>query len=729
MISSRPDTSRRSLIRRPSSSPGSSRRSRHDSPTVSSRLKSMGGSPTRQAAEKVVVENKATRQNKLIQLNKVANRMADQANMKYKTMYELYRRIDEDGDGKIDINEFDAGLKRCGFAVNRRDTEELYSQIDRDNSRTIDYPEFIQLMSPKLCQFSTGRLALHANIRMDTEVDEFEVQQKPNLPVVPPRQKEYLRSRLQQKVAIRTKSAEVASQLLAAFRFVDPRKDGYITYDEFRVAVGPGDHGVPGLNIGLTDVEVEELISMCDSDRDGCISLTEFVTELVKSNENSIDLMTASRNDLKKRLIITTKNPSIQDIQEQIQLENKLKSALGHLPPATTPATTEQIVDRTLNMLRQRNRARGGLKKAFQMYDADRSGRIDPNEFRNILSSMSCHLSDPEFEQLWHKFDRDGDGTVVADEFCDAVFRDNETSATSLGQRGLSKFTKAGKRREREKKQAAGKKQAAAQTRGSTAPASSSSSSTPRTSTGGSRGSDTTKIKRMQKSFSARPSIKQHSIGPLFDPMEWSKKRCDEEMGSTFVTGRPVTRQGHVSSRSLVQQRERRSKKVSKMYANGMRPKTAGMEHTKRLMESLEPTSKRVPFRREYSPAQGLLMTEIGQTLPRYDNPNERFLTTSGSSLVTGEEDRRRRHAKTIRFKQGQKTLQEMRNLHQAASKLGVIQGRNNRRSGARSKIKYLNYVMKAERDGPCRKPGKRMWHHTIMPGAVKYPQAAPHPW
>ena len=42
--------------------------------------------------------------------------MADQANMKYKTMYELYRRIDEDGDGKIDINEFDAGLKRCGFA-------------------------------------------------------------------------------------------------------------------------------------------------------------------------------------------------------------------------------------------------------------------------------------------------------------------------------------------------------------------------------------------------------------------------------------------------------------------------------------------------------------------------------------------------------------------------------------------------------------------------------------
>ena len=72
--------------------------------------------------------------------------------------------------------------------------------------------------------------------------------------------------------------------------------------------------------------------------------------------------------------------------------------------------------------------------------------------------------------------------------------------------------------------------------------------------------------------------------------LEWSKKRCDEEKGSTFVTGRPVTREvlrtgsDQVSSRSLVQQRERRGKKVSKMYANGMRPKTAGMEHTKRLI-------------------------------------------------------------------------------------------------------------------------------------------------
>ena len=296
-IPPRSDTSRRSLIR-PSTSPGSRKGSRrsirsssrqsssrqspspsshYNSPTISSRLKSARSSykhtPRPQTAyttkefNKTLEDkgkNKAVTANRELQLQKIANRLSDQAYTKYKNMQDLYRELDTDGDGEINFEEFDAGLKKCGFLVNRRDTEAIYQMIDRDHSRTIDYSEFCTLLAPKVCQFSSGRLHLHANIRMDDDISEFKVQEKIDLPIVPPVQQRYLVNRVQEKVAVRTKQAEVASQLLHAFKFVDPRKDGYITYDEFRTAVGLGKKSTPGMNIGLNDQEVEQLISICD---------------------------------------------------------------------------------------------------------------------------------------------------------------------------------------------------------------------------------------------------------------------------------------------------------------------------------------------------------------------------------------------------------------------------------------------------------------------------------
>ena len=105
-------------------------------------------------------------------------------------------------------------------------------------------------------------------------------------------------------------------------------------------------------------------------------------------------------------------------------------------------------------MLRTRNRARGGLRKAFRTYDLDKSGTVEKHEFKDLIKRLNCQLTPNEFEMLWDKFDRDGDGCVYADEFCDAVFRDEQSAATpfanpaSAKSNSALKFTMAARRKE-----------------------------------------------------------------------------------------------------------------------------------------------------------------------------------------------------------------------------------------------------------------------------------------
>jgi len=755
----RADTSRRSLIR-PSTSPGS-RRSLSSSrkSTVSSRLKSARSNISDLAAlnvdqkykyaNEIKGENKAIKANRLLQLNKIANRLSDQAYRKYNTMYDLYRELDTDGDGAINFEEFDQGLKKCGFHVNRRDTEEIYKMIDRDNSRTIDYAEFTKLLEPEVCQFSTGRLALHANIRMDADVSEFQVAEDNarKLPEVAPFQAAYLRHRVQEKVAVRTEKAEVASQLLHAFRFVDPRKDGYITYDEFRTAVGMGKKGVPGMNIGLNEKQVEELISICDIDRDGCISLCEFISALTKTNTGDFDFLTQSRMDVEQRLEKYAKDQTLDEFKKIKVLTKTIKDTYGQIPNRTTPLTTEQIVERTLGMLKRRNRARGGLRKAFQAYDQDRSGKIEIDEFRNILTSMNCNLSNEQFTQLWKRFDKDGDGTVQADEFCDAVFRDNEVAVTSLGQRGLSKFTRAGKvklmkqqiKEEEEHQEKQKQRSSTCSTAPSSLTASLSSSSFMAATTSAKDKDDqraSTSHGIRHKRRNNKSMNKSRSTGHLFDPLEWSLQKKDQEMGSTFLKGRPETREvkktGEApSSRYDTNMRQERKKQVTKLYANGMRPSTAGMTHTASLMKALEPMSRTSPFRRQYSPAQGLHMTVNNFRYPQFKNDRSRFVTTYQALNELGYQasDHHKRLRKSIRFDNGldlQNTYKHLTSVHR---QLKNTRNQNNLRNGAKSKLHNLRYVMNKELNGPCRRPGKRMWHHEYMPGAVTHHRPSPHPW
>merc|ERR1712166_835199 len=76
------------------------------------------------------------------------------------------------------------------------------------------------------------------------------------------------------------------------------------------------------------------------------------------------------------------------------------------------------IVERLKEKLCQ---PRSSVRSAFRKMDGDGSGALTMDEFRKICQLHNFELSDQELISVMRKFDKDFDGVVRYDEFCDAV--------------------------------------------------------------------------------------------------------------------------------------------------------------------------------------------------------------------------------------------------------------------------------------------------------------------
>lgn len=65
-----------------------------------------------------------------------------------------------------------------------------------------------------------------------------------------------------------------------------------------------------------------------------------------------------------------------------------------------------------------------GLKKQFQVYDTNKNGTLEFDEFNSALSSFNLGLEDRDIETLFKSFDKNGDGVVDFKEFMNLVMGD-----------------------------------------------------------------------------------------------------------------------------------------------------------------------------------------------------------------------------------------------------------------------------------------------------------------
>ncbi|KAL7081155.1 hypothetical protein ACP275_14G021600 [Erythranthe tilingii] len=129
---------------------------------------------------------------------------------------EAFSLFDKDGDGCITIEELATVIRSLDQNPTEEELREMMNEVDSDRNGTIEFAEFLNLMSRKM-----------------KEIDADE-------------------------------------ELKEAFKVFDKDQNGYISANELRQVL---------MNLGekLTDEEVQQMIREADLDGDGQVNFDEFV--------------------------------------------------------------------------------------------------------------------------------------------------------------------------------------------------------------------------------------------------------------------------------------------------------------------------------------------------------------------------------------------------------------------------------------------------------------------
>ncbi|XP_060602181.1 calmodulin-A-like isoform X1 [Ruditapes philippinarum] len=134
---------------------------------------------------------------------------------------EAFGLFDKDGDGDISTKELGTVMRSLGQNPSDEELEDMVREVDVDGNGTIDFDEFLQMMSRKM------------------------------------------------------KETDTEEEIKEAFKIFDKDGNGLISPAELRSVM---------CNLGekLTDEEVEEMIKEADHDGDGMINYEEFVKMMTK---------------------------------------------------------------------------------------------------------------------------------------------------------------------------------------------------------------------------------------------------------------------------------------------------------------------------------------------------------------------------------------------------------------------------------------------------------------
>jgi centrin-1 len=141
---------------------------------------------------------------------------------------EAFNLFDTDGSGNIDAKELKAAMRALGFQVKKADVRKMIADIDKDDSGTIDFQEFIDMMTGKMSE--------------------------------------------------RDSKEEIAK----VFALFDHDGQGKISFRDLKRVVTE-------LGENISDEEMREMIEEADKDGDGFVVFDDFFKMMKKKSDNPLD--------------------------------------------------------------------------------------------------------------------------------------------------------------------------------------------------------------------------------------------------------------------------------------------------------------------------------------------------------------------------------------------------------------------------------------------------------
>ncbi|XP_044002135.1 calmodulin-A-like isoform X2 [Aphidius gifuensis] len=136
---------------------------------------------------------------------------------------EAFMLFDKDEDGTVTMAELGVVMRSLGQRPSETELRDMVNEVDQDGNGTIEFNEFLQMMSKKM------------------------------------------------------KGADGQDELREAFRVFDKNNDGLISSTELR-------HVMTNLGEKLSEEEVDDMIKEADLDGDGMVNYDEFVSILTSKN-------------------------------------------------------------------------------------------------------------------------------------------------------------------------------------------------------------------------------------------------------------------------------------------------------------------------------------------------------------------------------------------------------------------------------------------------------------
>ncbi|XP_063691172.1 calmodulin-A-like isoform X3 [Bolinopsis microptera] len=143
----------------------------------------------------------------------MANKLSEEQIAEFREAFSLF---DKDGDGTITTTELGTVMKSLGQSPCESDLQDMINEVDADGNGTIDFKEFLEMMTKHM------------------------------------------------------KEADCDQELREAFKVFDKDGNGRISQQELKLVM-------KNLGENLTDEEINEMIREADDDGDGHVDFDEFV--------------------------------------------------------------------------------------------------------------------------------------------------------------------------------------------------------------------------------------------------------------------------------------------------------------------------------------------------------------------------------------------------------------------------------------------------------------------